>query len=72
MPLYEYFCSDCDIRFELRRSMKQSGQQTNCPSCDGNAQRALSMFATVATSTNAAPVPAPSGAGGCGNCACGH
>lgn len=33
MPIYEYFCSACDIRFEKIRKMSDAGTPLECPEC---------------------------------------
>ena len=38
MPIYEYQCTCCPSRFELRRSFSDDSQ-VFCPQCGGNAQR---------------------------------
>jgi putative FmdB family regulatory protein len=72
MPVYEYACRTCDIRFEARRSMAEASSPIECPHGHGDTTRLLSVFASVGRSTPAAgrdtsgpPV------GGCGaGCAC--
>ncbi|MEW5721413.1 MAG: zinc ribbon domain-containing protein, partial [Chloroflexota bacterium] len=36
MPTYEYVCSDCNTKFELRRSIKHIDDPANCPHCRGS------------------------------------
>ncbi|MCK4963691.1 MAG: zinc ribbon domain-containing protein [Dehalococcoidia bacterium] len=45
MPIYEYFCSDCDAKFELRRSFSESGEAVSCPRCQASAKKLFSSFA---------------------------
>lgn len=45
MPIYEYVCSDCDVKFELLRRLSQSTEGASCPHCQSNAERVLSVFA---------------------------
>ena len=45
MPIYEYFCSNCELKFELLRPMSQAGGVASCPGCGGRAQRVPSLFA---------------------------
>ena len=45
MPIYEYVCPSCDLKFELLRSLSQSDEGTACPRCQNNAKRMLSTFA---------------------------
>jgi len=44
MPIYEYICSDCDLKFELLRSLSQANEATSCPQCHNEAKRILSSF----------------------------
>ncbi|MEX2273960.1 MAG: zinc ribbon domain-containing protein [Actinomycetota bacterium] len=74
MPTYEYECSSCDRRFELRRSM-HDGDEPACPSCGASTvRRVFSVFMT--SSGGPAPAATTGGSGGgcgCGGaCACGH
>lgn len=73
MPLYEYICKDCGVKFESLRSMKDADTSITCKHCLGkNTIRVLSVFNASSggrsiTSSN-----------GCGSCAsdscssCGH
>lgn len=42
MPLYEYYCRDCNGVFELLRPAKQAGDDQPCPECDADAKRIIS------------------------------
>lgn len=44
MPIYEYICSQCEQKFELLKTMSQSGEGVPCPKCGGKAGRVLSSF----------------------------
>jgi len=67
MPLYEYYCPQCETRFELLRSMSRSDDPASCPSGHEGAQRVLSVFSAV--SKGAAGETAPiGGAPACGTC----
>ena len=47
MPLYEYFCADCNGVFELLRPARQASIDQPCPECDADAKRIVSReFAT--------------------------
>ena len=47
VPLYEYYCSDCNGVFELLRPASQSAGQQPCPECDREAKRLMPRdFAT--------------------------
>ncbi|MBI4496706.1 MAG: zinc ribbon domain-containing protein [Chloroflexi bacterium] len=45
MPIYEYTCPTCDVRFEVLRAMSQSDAPATCPAGHEGAQRVLSSFA---------------------------
>ena len=47
MPLYEYKCPKCELRFEQLRSMSQCDEDAQCPQCHSSAQRVLSTFASL-------------------------
>ena len=46
MPIYEYVCSDCGLKFELLRPLSQASDEASCPQCRNNAKRILSTFAS--------------------------
>ncbi len=47
MPLYEYYCADCNGVFELLRPLRQATMDQPCPECDTESKRILSKdFAT--------------------------
>ena len=45
MPIYEYVCPACEVKFELLRPFSQSSEAASCPSCHQSAERILSIFA---------------------------
>jgi putative FmdB family regulatory protein len=42
MPIYEYYCEDCDFKFELLKSIKEN-QSAECPKCNKLAKRQVSL-----------------------------
>ncbi len=68
MPVYEYYCSHCQNRVELMRSMSRSGEGAPCPLCQRESPRAISMVAVLARGEGGA-LTALAGGGGCGACA---
>lgn len=59
MPIYEYECSNCGKKFELRRGMTERDAEAACPGCASkNSKRVLSIFAT--SSSNATCTPSSS------------
>jgi len=41
MPIYEYECEQCSLRFEIRRSF-DGRSEAICPQCGGSARRIFS------------------------------
>lgn len=46
MPLYEYLCPRCELKFELLRKVSQSDEGASCPRCRNSAGRVPSTFAS--------------------------
>ena len=45
MPLYEYRCTECGEKFEVRQSMGEDGSKLNCPKCQaGKPEKLFSTF----------------------------
>jgi len=56
MPIYEYECSSCGEKFELRRSINDSDSEVKCPRCGAEKpRRVLSMFSTTSSGGSCAP-----------------
>jgi putative FmdB family regulatory protein len=56
MPIYEYQCTKCGQRFELRRGADDSDGDIRCPECGAeNPKRVFSVFATNSPSKTCAP-----------------
>ena len=80
MPLYEYYCSACNTKFDALRPMAQADAPIKCEQCDSQrTARVLSMFFAVgggdsSSSLSPAEMRSDSGGGCCsgGHCACGH
>jgi putative FmdB family regulatory protein len=72
MPLYEYVCDDCQVRFEELRPASRMDEPASCPSGHASARRVLSSFAAMTRGADGDAEPV--GGGGCagcdGNCAC--
>ena len=41
MPLYEYYCADCNGIFELLRPVREATVPQPCPVCDGESKRIM-------------------------------
>jgi putative FmdB family regulatory protein len=46
MPIYEYECEKCDLRFELRRRFGEDGSGI-CPQCGHEAQRRFAQVPII-------------------------
>ncbi|OGO02431.1 MAG: hypothetical protein A2Y59_06145 [Chloroflexi bacterium RBG_13_52_14] len=67
MPIYEYKCPKCGLKFELLRPMSKSNEDAPCPTCKNGAKRAVSSFAAFTKSSSGSP-SAVAGSGGCSTC----
>lgn len=68
MPIYEFYCPDCDKKFEKLCSLSQSGSQILCPNCQGTrAERCLSKFASFSKGDGGA-TRSIGGGSSCGSC----
>jgi putative FmdB family regulatory protein len=80
MPVYEYYCSHCNTKFEALRTMKQADDPIPCENCESErTARVLSVFfATVQHGLDRGGQSVSGmteGGGGCGcggACSCGH
>ena len=62
MPIYEYACKECRCEFE---ALIRSDTVPECPRCRSTRlEKQLSVFATAASTSQAAPAMA----GPCGSC----
>jgi putative FmdB family regulatory protein len=70
MPLYEYYCDDCECRFEVLRSFSQADKPVACVECSGShTRRAISLFCAVSKGGNGGETSRSLGGGGCSGCA---
>jgi len=68
MPIYEYVCSDCGLKFELLRPFSQAKERASCPRCHNRAERIISACASF-SKNEAGEVTALAGTGSsCGGC----
>jgi len=61
MPMYEYYCQDCNKKFEIKASIseKERGLKVSCPNCGGN--KTFQIFGNFFTFSKGSP-----SFGGCG------
>jgi putative FmdB family regulatory protein len=65
MPVYEYYCRDCKIKFEALRPMSKADAPIACKQCEGkHTRRVLSRFAAH----SGGKAVAGTGGGGCASC----
>ena len=67
MPIYEYFCPQCNFRFELLRPLSQSDEIVSCPHCHNGAKRMFSSFASPSKGTEEISTPI-GGSSPCSTC----
>jgi len=67
MPIYEYFCPDCNFKFELLRHQTQLNESASCPRCHNGAERIFSSFASFSKSDEGPSAPI-GGSSSCSSC----
>lgn len=62
MPIYEYFCQDCENKFEIKASFaeKEQGLKVECPRCGSS--KTVQVFGNFFTFSKGGP----SSGSGCG------
>ncbi|MDD5399153.1 MAG: zinc ribbon domain-containing protein [Dehalococcoidia bacterium] len=70
MPIYEYICPKCHIRFEQLRSLSSAEEDADCPKCNAPSGRAISKFVSRSKSDFGMLDHMPSSGGGksCSGC----
>ncbi|MCL4489824.1 MAG: zinc ribbon domain-containing protein [Chloroflexi bacterium] len=78
MPYYEYECSDCRARFELKRRLAEIDEPVTCPECQGDRVARQVSLVMAFSHGEGGSVSALAGGGGCASCgggacgSCGH
>jgi putative FmdB family regulatory protein len=68
MPIYEFICEHCELRFE---ELVRNGDKPRCPECStSDIRRMLSSFAVHSTSANLGGGRSKN-CGSCGSSSCG-
>ena len=80
MPVYEYRCTSCEDRFELRQKFSDP-PATDCPACGGSVEKLISQSAFTLKGSGwhnegygakkeapVAPPACPGAGGGCAGC----
>ena len=53
MPIYEYQCTHCEQRFEVRQAIGEDGSKLSCPECHaGTPKRLFSSFFSPGSSAD--------------------
>lgn len=68
MPLYEYKCGDCGLKFEMMRPMSLSSEPAECKRCGNKAGRVLSVFAAFAKGSDGESPTPVAGGSSCAGC----
>jgi putative FmdB family regulatory protein len=55
MPIYEYYCTDCKLQFELILPFSKSDKSAKCLKCKKLSQKLISNFASKTGSYLQAP-----------------
>lgn len=73
MPIYEYQCTQCGGRFEVRQAIGEGGSGLNCPKCHaGEPKRLFSSFFSPGSSTPEVTSPyTPRSEASCPTCSSG-
>jgi len=68
MPIYEYLCSDCGMKFELLRQLSQANETASCPRCHNPAKRIFSTFASFSKEEGGLTTPIAGSGSSCVSC----
>jgi len=69
MPLYEYYCAECDCKFEVLRSFSQADELVSCLNCQSpKTSRAISLFAAYSKGGEGGESSRSLGGGACASC----
>jgi putative FmdB family regulatory protein len=69
MPLYEYYCRQCEDKFELLRPMSRSDEPATCSRGHQGAQRVLSPFSSFSKGADGSLSPVAGSVPACSSCA---
>ena len=66
MPIYEYVCTGCELKFELLRPFSKADEAAECHHCQQSAERVLSKFCCFSTDEHG--IPSTIGGSSCATC----
>ncbi len=65
MPIYEYFCQDCEKSFALLQQVGANEENTICSECNSkNVKKKFSTFSSASSSSSGFAPAASHGSGG--------
>jgi putative FmdB family regulatory protein len=65
VPIYEYYCFDCDVEFEKLVKLSEANAAQDCPECGGrHTHKKLSTFATSGSANGKSAAASSCGGGG--------
>lgn len=72
MPIHEYLCPECNLKFELFCRSKEVAGDASCPRCRNRARRVFSSFSSFSRDSDgySSPVAGSSSCGGCSATSC--
>ncbi|MFP3880210.1 MAG: FmdB family zinc ribbon protein [Dehalococcoidia bacterium] len=69
MPIYEYQCTRCGEKFEVRQAIGEDGSNLSCPKCNADRPKRIfsSFFSSSSSETGSSEVSCPTCSSGvCG------
>jgi len=70
MPVYEYYCADCQTKFEALRPMSKADEPIQCRNCESmHTSRAISLFAAFSKGEGGTSQAIAGAGSGCSACA---
>ena len=65
MPLFEYICSDCGVKYDILFKGTEKAEMIVCPTCSSKSYtKQLSRFAAAMSGSSSSDIPCADG--GCG------
>ena len=68
MPVYEYYCPQCECKFELLRPISRADDGAACTCCNRPAKRIFSRFASFSKGSGGETSPIAGAGSSCSGC----
>ncbi|MBM3154581.1 MAG: zinc ribbon domain-containing protein [Chloroflexi bacterium] len=68
MPVYEYYCPQCEYKFELLRPISKADGDAACTRCNRPSKRVLSRFASFSKDSSGESAPIAGTGSSCSGC----